>query len=63
MDKEFTYNIGGNIILNRDLTIINNIDINDNFVKLYYEYLQKISDYAKNNLTTKKLAQYILNII
>jgi hypothetical protein len=63
MDKEFVYNDGGNIILNRDLTIINNIDINDNFIKLYYEYLQKISDYAKKNLTTKKLAQYILNVI
>lgn len=62
MDKHFEYNSGGNIILNRDLTIVNNIDISDKFITLYYEYLEKIFNHAQYNLTTKKLAQYVLNL-
>ena len=62
MNKEFQYNIGGNIITNRDLTLINKLEIDDNFIETYFKYLQKIFTYSKENLTTKKLAQYILNL-
>jgi hypothetical protein len=63
MGGHIEYNIGGNIITNRDLTLINNIDINDTFIMLYYEYLEKIFNYSKKNLTTKQLAKQILNLI
>jgi hypothetical protein len=63
LNRPIEYSTSGSIIINRDLTLINKIDINDHFIALYYEYLEKIFNYSKDNLTTKKLAKQILKLI
>lgn len=63
MNKPFTYDAQGTIITNRDLTIINNLDIDSNFFEKYIECLEELSKYARNKLTTKQLAQQLVNNI
>lgn len=48
------------LILNQDLTRINDFELNDASYELYTEYLLKLKKYTINNLTTKKLGEYIL---
>jgi hypothetical protein len=60
MDKPVYYNLERTLITNRDLTLLNNVDLSENFYYIYLEYLEKLLQYTKQNLTTKALAQYIL---
>jgi hypothetical protein len=60
MDKPADYNLERTLIANRDLTLLNNVDLSENFYYIYLEYLEKLLQYTKQNLTTKALAQYIL---
>jgi hypothetical protein len=47
------------MILNRDLTLINKFEINDDSYELYLEYLHKLKSFTKNNLTTLELGKYV----
>ena len=63
MKAEVTYDDRNAIITNRDLTLVNDIVIDDNFYKLYSAYLDILTKYAKQNLTTKVLAEYVLSFV
>ena len=51
------------MITNRDLNLINNFEIDDNFYILYSEYMEKIISYTKTKLTTRSLAEYVLSFV
>jgi hypothetical protein len=55
-----TYDDKRCIITNKDLSLINKLDINDSFFRTYFEYLTKLTEYARQQLTTKALAQYLI---
>lgn len=59
-DSEIEYDDRKALILNRDLTKINEFEVTDESYELYAEYLIKLKEYAKNNLTTEQLGKYIL---
>jgi hypothetical protein len=60
LQKEIQYDDRRCIIINRDLSKINNLELNENFYKTYFSYLKKLQGYAYNNLTTTTLARYII---
>jgi hypothetical protein len=62
MGGNFQYDLGGSIITNRDLSLINEIEINDQFITTYFQCLDTLYEHAKHALTTKQLAKYILNL-
>lgn len=61
MGGEFQYDDRNTMIMNRDLNLINELPIDDDFYKLYAHYIDKLVSYTKSELTTTKLAQYILS--
>lgn len=60
MDSEIQYNPERSLVTNRDLTLINEIDMNEDFFTLYFDYLNRLRDYNVKNITTKKLAEYVI---
>jgi len=61
MGGEFEYDDRNSIILNRDLNLINEISLDDDFYKLYSYYIDKLISHTKSELTTRKLAEYVLS--
>lgn len=59
-DSPVQYDNRNTLILNRDLSKINDFEINDESYEIYIDYLIKLKEYAKNNLTTEILGRYIL---
>lgn len=60
MNEPIEYNQQRSLIINRDLNLINTLELTDSFFILYMEYLQKLKDYTAKHLTTSTLAKYIL---
>jgi len=58
--EEVQYDDRRCVVVNRDLSKINDIQLNDNFYEIYFLYLKQLQSYAKNNLTTKILAKYVI---
>lgn len=48
------------LVLNRDLSKINEFEVDENVYEIYTEYLIKLKEYAIRNLTTQTLGEYIL---
>jgi hypothetical protein len=63
MGGEFEYDERNTMITNRDLNLINNLEIDDNFYRLYSEYMEKLISYTKTKLTTRSLAEYVLSFV
>ena len=61
MSEKIEYNDSRTLIINKDLTKINDLDLSESFYILYFKYLQKLKIYTKENLTTYSLAKYILS--
>lgn len=61
MNGKFVYDKSNKIILNRDLNVISNLKINEDFYQLYYEYLNKLIEFSKLKLSTVELAKYVLS--
>jgi hypothetical protein len=61
MNEPMEYNQQRTLITNRDLNLINTLELTDDFFILYMEYLQKLKEYTIKHLTTTNLAKYILN--
>lgn len=59
-DSPIEYDSKCTLILNRDLSLINEFEVNEKTYKLYLEYLEKLKNYTKKNLTTMALGEYIL---
>jgi hypothetical protein len=59
-DAPIEYDDRCTLILNRDLSSINNFEINDESYDLYLEYLQKLKEYTMKNLTSIEIGKYIL---
>jgi hypothetical protein len=61
MDRPPIYDDRNTLIINKNLNLINDINVNKDFNKIYIEYIEKIYEYAINNLTTIKISEYILS--
>lgn len=59
-DSPIQYDDRCTIILNRDLSKINEFEVDENAYDLYTHYLIKLKEYAFKNLTTESLGDYIL---
>lgn len=60
MNKPIEYDDRRTIVVNRDLTLINDYVFDDNMQDLYLKYLDKLMIYNTNNLTTENLAKHII---
>jgi hypothetical protein len=60
MDKPIEYDNKRTLIINRDLTLINEFDLTEEAYKLYFQTLDKLAKYNQEHLTTKALASYII---
>jgi hypothetical protein len=58
--EEVQYDDRRCVVVNRNLSKINDIQLNDNFYEIYFLYLKQLQTYAQNNLTTTALAKYII---
>lgn len=61
MDKEVVYDDRRCLVVNKDLTKINDIEITKDFLDLYMKFLSILKEYNAKNITTKALAKYVLN--
>lgn len=60
MNAPVEYNTQRSLVLNKDLNLINTLDITEDFLNLYTQYLVKLKEHTVKHLTTKALAEYIL---
>jgi len=61
MGGEIKYDDRNTMIVNRDLTLINNFILTEDNYGHYADYVNTLMVYCKNNLTTIKLAEYVLS--
>lgn len=61
MDKQSIYDYRRCLIINKDLTKINDLEITKDFLDLYMKFLNILKEYNSNNITTKALAKYVLH--
>lgn len=61
MGGEFLYDDRNTMITNRDLSLINEFPLTEGTYGLYADYVNTLMVYCKNNLTTVKLAEYVLS--
>lgn len=59
-DSPIQYDDRCTLVLNRDLSKINEFEVDENVYEIYSHYLIKLKEYAINNLTTESLGEYIL---
>lgn len=62
MGGDFEYDDRNTIITNRDISLINEIELDEKFYELYEEYLKLLMNYTKKFLTTNYLAEYVLSV-
>jgi hypothetical protein len=61
MDRDVVYDDKRCLVINKDLTKINDIEITKEFLDLYMNFLNILKEYNIKNITTKALAKYVLS--